>query len=58
MAFEIVDLACLQLDLCFNNKQVIIFLVKTPQWASVIIVAIIGKMMDLDILFFSFDFLN
>ena len=36
---------------------VIIFLVKTPQWASVIIVAVIGKMMDLDILNFSFDFL-
>ncbi|ASM48628.1 hypothetical protein PESP_a0369 [Pseudoalteromonas espejiana DSM 9414] len=28
MAFEIVDLACLQLGLCFNNKQVIIFIVK------------------------------
>ena len=36
---------------------VIIFLIKTPQWASVIIVAAIGKMMDLDILNFSFDFL-
>ena len=36
---------------------IIIFLIKTPQWASVIIVASIGKMMDLDILNFSFDFL-
>ena len=36
---------------------VIIFLIKTPQWASVIIVAVIGKMIDLDILNFSFDFL-
>tara|TARA_Y100000022_G_scaffold149993_1_gene131714 strand:- start:441 stop:803 length:363 start_codon:yes stop_codon:yes gene_type:complete len=36
---------------------IIIFLVKTPQWASVIIVAIIGKIMDLDVLNFSFDFL-
>ena len=35
----------------------IIFLVKTPQWASVMIVAAIGKLMDLDILNFSFDFL-
>ena len=36
---------------------VIFFLIKTPHWASVIIVASIGKMMDLDILNFSFDFL-
>ncbi len=36
---------------------VIIFFIKTPQWASVIIVAAIGKMMDLDILNFSFDFI-
>ena len=36
---------------------VIIFLIKTPQWASVIIIAAIGKMIDLDILNFSFDFL-
>ena len=36
---------------------IIIFLIKTPQWASVIIVASIGKMIDLDILNFSFDFL-
>ncbi len=36
---------------------VLILLIKTPQWASVIIVAAIGKMMDLDILNFSFDFL-
>ena len=36
---------------------VLILLIKTPQWASVIIVAATGKMMDLDILNFSFDFL-
>ena len=36
---------------------IIFFLLKTPQWASVIIVALIGKMMDLDILNFSFDIL-
>ena len=36
---------------------VLILLIKTPQWASLIIVAATGKMMDLDVLNFSFDFL-
>ena len=36
---------------------IIIILIKTPHWASVIIVAAIGKIMDLDVLNFSFDIL-
>tara|TARA_B100000963_G_scaffold249606_1_gene218607 strand:+ start:159 stop:1397 length:1239 start_codon:yes stop_codon:yes gene_type:complete len=36
---------------------IIIMLIKIPQWGSVIIVAGIGKLSDLDILNFSFDFL-
>ena len=36
---------------------IIIFLIKIPQWGSVIIVAGIGKLIDLGILNFSFDFL-
>jgi len=28
MVFLLVDLACLQLCLCFNNKQVIIYILK------------------------------
>lgn len=36
---------------------IIIFLIKIPQWGSVIIVASIGKLIDLGILNFSFDFL-
>ena len=36
---------------------IIIMFVKIPQWGSVIIVAGIGKLSDLDILNFSFDFL-
>ena len=38
-------------------SMIIILLIKIPQWGSVIIVAGIGKLIDLGILNFSFDFL-
>ena len=36
---------------------IIIYVVKFPQWASLVIVATIGKIIDLNMLNFSFDFL-